>query len=63
MNAVVRFTSFSEDALRMLSESSNASSNSDARDRTDANCPEHVGAGHPKHRAASDCFKLTEPVF
>jgi hypothetical protein len=36
--------------------SSNASSNVGVLDRTKANCREHVGADHPKHRTASDGF-------
>jgi hypothetical protein len=41
---------------RVRRRGSNASSNADALDRTDANCPEHVSAGHPKHRTVSDGF-------
>jgi hypothetical protein len=37
--------------------SSNASSNADVRDETDANRLEHVGADLPKHRMVSDGFK------
>jgi hypothetical protein len=49
-------TSFSVDALRVLSESSNASSNTDELDETDTDRPVHVGPACPKSRTPSDCF-------
>src|SRR5262249_42428317 len=44
------------DALRMLSESSKATSNTDELDETDAHRPIHIGPGYPKRRTASDGF-------
>ena len=40
----------------MLTESSNASSNTDELDQTDANRPVHIGPGYPNRRTAADGF-------